>query len=85
MVDVNGYLAVGDCWYWGWVLLVFRGDKVLVVNYVNLEYYLISVVGSEMYFIVFIEVFKVQAIVVCFYVLVYMVCFVSQWFDLGDI
>ncbi|AIE74456.1 SpoIID/LytB domain-containing protein [Synechocystis sp. CS-94] len=82
--DANGYLAVGDRWYRGRVLLVPRGDKVLAVNYVNLEHYLTSVVGSEMHSTAPTEALKAQAIAARSYALVHMVRPASQWFDLGD-
>ncbi|MBE9174292.1 SpoIID/LytB domain-containing protein [Synechocystis salina LEGE 06155] len=82
--DANGYLAVGDRWYRGRMLLVPRGDKVLVVNYVNLEHYLTSVVGSEMHSTAPTEALKAQAIAARSYALVHMVRPASQWFDLGD-
>jgi peptidoglycan hydrolase-like amidase len=80
----NGYLAVGDRWYRGRVLLVPRGDKVLAVNYVDLENYLTSVVGSEMHSTAPTEALKAQAIAARSYALVHMVRPASEWFDLGD-
>lgn len=82
--EPNGYLAVGDRWYRGRVLLVPRGDKVLAVNYVDLENYLTSVVGSEMHSTAPTEALKAQAIAARSYALVHMVRPASQWFDLGD-
>ena len=82
--DANGYLAVGDRWYRGRVLLVPRGNQVLAVNYVNLEHYLTSVVGSEMHSTAPTEALKAQAIAARSYALVHMVRPASQWFDLGD-
>lgn len=44
----EGAVFVGERWYRGKLLLVAQGDKLLAVNYVGLEQYLASVVGSEM-------------------------------------
>jgi len=46
--SADGLVYVDDGWYRGKVLLVAQGDRLLVVNQVNLEAYLYSVVGSEM-------------------------------------
>lgn len=80
----SGYLAVGDRWYRGRVLLVPQGNQVLAVNYVDLENYLTSVVGSEMHSTAPAEALKAQAIAARSYALVHMVRPASQWFDLGD-
>jgi stage II sporulation protein D len=44
----NGYVWIGDRWYRGRTLVVPSGRGVTAVNYVNLEHYLYSVLGSEM-------------------------------------
>lgn len=80
----DGLVAVGDRWYRGRVLLVTRGNKVLAVNYVDLEHYLTSVVGSEMHSNAPGEALKAQAIAARSYALVHMVRPASDWFDLGD-
>ena len=80
----NSYLGVGDRWYRGRVLLVARGETVLAVNYVDLESYLTSVVGSEMHSNAPTEALKAQAIAARSYALVHMVRPASDWFDLGD-
>jgi len=80
----NSYLGVGDRWYRGRVLLVARGETLLAVNYVDLESYLTSVVGSEMHSNAPTEALKAQAIAARSYALVHMVRPASDWFDLGD-
>ena len=55
-------IYVGDRWYRGKILLVSQGNSLLVVNYVNLEQYLYSVVGSEMHANAPTEALKAQAI-----------------------
>jgi stage II sporulation protein D len=44
----NGYVFIGDRWYRGRTLLTMRSSGITAVNYVDLEEYLYSVVGSEM-------------------------------------
>jgi len=44
----NGYVYVGDRWYRGKTLLLPTGKGLTAVNYVDLEQYLYSVLGSEM-------------------------------------
>ena len=39
---------VGNSWYRGKLLLIAQGNQLLAINYVDLEQYLLSVVGSEM-------------------------------------
>jgi peptidoglycan hydrolase-like amidase len=80
----NSYLGVSDRWYRGRILLVARENTVLAVNYLDLENYLISVVGSEMHSNAPIEALKAQAIAARSYALVHMIRPASDWFDLGD-
>ncbi|MEY2985025.1 MAG: hypothetical protein RLZZ568_1642, partial [Cyanobacteriota bacterium] len=80
----NSYLGVSDRWYRGRILLVARGNTVLAVNYLDLENYLISVVGSEMHSNAPIEALKAQAIAARSYALVHMIRPAGDWFDLGD-
>src|SRR4028118_93048 len=44
----NGYVWIGDRWYRGRTQIVPTGKGLTAVNYVNLEDYLYSVLGSEM-------------------------------------
>jgi hypothetical protein len=80
----NGFFYVGERWYRGRLLLVAQENQVTAVNYVDLEHYLISVVGSEMHANAPAEALKAQAIAARSYALVHMIRPASQWFDLGD-
>ena len=44
----DGFVWIGDKWYRGRVLVTLDGGELTAVNYVDLEEYLYSVVGSEM-------------------------------------
>lgn len=46
--SADGFVWIGDKWYRGRVLVTAAGGKLAAVNYVDLEDYLYSVVGSEM-------------------------------------
>ena len=80
----GSYLFVGDRWYRGRLLLVSQGNSVLAINYVDLEHYLTSVVGSEMHATAPTEALKAQAIAARSYALVHIIRPASSWFDLGD-
>lgn len=58
----NGHVWIGDGWYRGRVLLVPDDGGVTAVNYVDLEQYLYSVLGSEMDGGWPIEALKAQAV-----------------------
>ncbi|MGK7953891.1 MAG: SpoIID/LytB domain-containing protein [Crocosphaera sp.] len=77
-------IYVGDRWYRGKILLVSKGNKLLVVNHVNFEQYLYSVVGSEMHANAPTEALKAQAIAARSYALVHMIRPASSWYDLGN-
>ncbi|MDJ0598394.1 MAG: SpoIID/LytB domain-containing protein [Crocosphaera sp.] len=77
-------IYVGDRWYRGKILLVSKGNSLLVVNYVNFEQYLYSVVGSEMHANAPTEALKAQAIAARSYALVHMIRPASAWYDLGN-
>lgn len=77
-------IYVGDRWYRGKVLLVSEGSALMAVNYVSLEHYLYSVVGSEMHATAPAEALKAQAIAARSYALVHMIRPASDWFDLGN-
>jgi hypothetical protein len=81
--EANGFVYVGDRWYRGKVLLVSQGDSLLAINYINLEEYLYSVVGSEMHANAPIEALKAQAIAARSYALVHMIRPASEWYNLG--
>lgn len=80
----GGTIYVGDRWYRGKVLLVAQKQKLLAVNYVDLEHYLASVVGSEMHASAPTEALKAQAVAARSYALVHMVRPASSWFNLGN-
>jgi peptidoglycan hydrolase-like amidase len=80
----GGAIYVGDRWYRGKLLLVARQQKLLAVNYVDLEHYLASVVGSEMHASAPTEALKAQAVAARSYALVHMVRPASSWFNLGN-
>ena len=80
----GGFVFVGDRWYRGKLLLVSQGNTVLAVNYVNLEEYLYSVVGSEMHANAPLEALKAQAITARSYALVHMIRPANEWYHLGN-
>ncbi|MDJ0511447.1 MAG: SpoIID/LytB domain-containing protein [Crocosphaera sp.] len=80
----GGLIYVGDRWYRGKILLVSQGNSLLVVNHVDLEHYLYSVVGSEMHANAPTEALKAQAIAARSYALVHMIRPASNWYDLGN-
>ncbi|PSF31429.1 sporulation protein SpoIID [Aphanothece hegewaldii CCALA 016] len=80
----GGLVYVGDRWYRGKILIVSQGSSLLVVNYVNLEEYLYSVVGSEMHPNAPIEALKAQAIAARSYALVHLIRPASPWYNLGN-
>ncbi len=77
----GGVVFVGNSWYRGKLLLIAQGDKLLAINYVNLEEYLLSVVGSEMSAAAPMEALKAQAVAARSYALVHTFRPASQWFD----
>lgn len=81
--DKEGFVYVGDRWYRGKLLLVSQGSTFLAVNYVDLEQYLYSVVGSEMHASESIEALKAQAIAARSYALVHMIRPANPWYNLG--
>lgn len=58
----SGAVFIGDRWYRGRTLLVNQADGLTAINYVDLEQYLYSVVGSEMPASWKIEALKAQAV-----------------------
>jgi len=79
----GGFVYIGNKWYRGKVLLVSQGTSLIAVNYVDLEHYLYSVVGSEMDPEEHIEALKAQAIAARSYALVHIIRPANRWFDLG--
>jgi hypothetical protein len=82
--DPNGVILVGERWYRGDVLLMPDGDGILVVNYVDLERYLYSVVGGEMPNIWQMEALRAQAVAARSYALIQKQRPASDWYDLGN-
>ncbi len=80
----NGLVYLGDRWYRGKMLLVSQGSSLLAVNYVDLESYLYSVVGSEMHANAPMQALKAQAIAARSYALVHMIRPANPWFHLGN-
>ncbi|MGB3669854.1 MAG: SpoIID/LytB domain-containing protein [Phormidesmis sp.] len=81
----GGYVAVGDSWYRGRVLVALRDRGLIAVNYVLLGDYLYSVVGSEMSPSWAIESLKAQAIAARSYALTHNIRPASQdYFDLDN-
>lgn len=80
----GGVVYVGDRWYRGKLLLVSEENKLLAVNYVDLEHYLSSVVGSEMHPTAPAEALKAQAVAARSYALVHLVRPASSWYNLGN-
>lgn len=80
----EGLVFVGDNWYRGDLLLISQGDKLLAVNYVNLESYLKSVVGAEMNPGWPIAALKAQAIAARSYALVHSLRPAESLYDLGS-
>jgi peptidoglycan hydrolase-like amidase len=80
----GGLVYVHDRWYRGRILLVSQGSSILVVNYVDLEKYLYSVVGGEMHHNAPRAALKAQAIAARSYALVHMIRPASPWFNLGN-
>jgi peptidoglycan hydrolase-like amidase len=80
----SGAVFIGDRWYRGKLLLIAQGDKLLAINYVNLEEYLLSVVGSEMSAAAPIEALKAQAVAARSYALVHTFRPANGWYDLGS-
>lgn len=58
----DGYVYIGDHWYRGKTLLVPNANGLTAVNYVDLEQYLYSVLGSEMNGNWPLEALKAQAV-----------------------
>ena len=82
--SADGLVYVDDSWYRGKILLIAQGDRLLVVNHVNLEAYLYSVVGSEMHSTAPMHALKAQAIAARSYALVHIIRPANAWFHLGN-
>lgn len=77
----GGAVFVGNNWYRGKLLLIAQGNQLLAINYVDLEEYLLSVVGSEMSAAAPIEALKAQAVAARSYALVHAFRNANEQFD----
>lgn len=80
----NGKVWIGDNWYRGRVLLVQHNGRLMAINYVDLDQYLYSVLGSEMGANWPIQALKAQAVAARTYALYKRQNNSSQIYDLGD-
>jgi stage II sporulation protein D len=80
----NGYVFIGDRWYRGRVLVLANGNGVTAINYVDLEQYLYSVVGSEMPASWPLEALKAQAVAARSFVLYRRQRQQNPLYDVGD-
>lgn len=80
----SGYVAVGDRWYRGRLLLVNQGSGVYAINYVLLRDYLYGVVGTEVSSSWPIEAIRAQAVAARSYALTHNVRPASDLYDLDD-
>ena len=80
----GGFVFVNGRWYRGDLLLVSQGDSLLAVNYIELETYLASVVGSEIYPNWPPAALKAQAIAARSYAIVHYIRPANQLYDLGN-
>lgn len=80
----SGYVAVGDRWYRGRLLLLWKNGGVMAVNYVLLQEYLYSVVGAEMSASWSLEALKAQAVAARSYAIVHTVRHQRRAYDLDD-
>jgi len=80
----GGYVAIGNKWYRGRTQIVAVGNQLTAVNYVDLEHYLYSVVGSEMPVNWPMEALKAQAVAARTYALYKRQQGGNAIFDVGD-
>lgn len=80
----SGYVFIGDRWYRGRTLVVPTSGGITAVNYVDLEQYLYSVVGSEMPTSWSLEALKAQAVAARSYALHQRQHGANTVFDVGD-
>ncbi|MGC1393783.1 MAG: SpoIID/LytB domain-containing protein, partial [Coleofasciculaceae cyanobacterium] len=80
----NGVVWIGDRWYRGRTKLVSTAGGLTAVNYVNLEDYLYSVLGSEMFPNWPLEALKAQAVAARSYALYKRSTSANAIYDLGD-
>ena len=80
----DGYVFIGDRWYRGTTCVVPTSGGLTAVNYVDLEQYLYSVVGSEMPTDWSLEALKSQAVAARSYVLFQRNSGANAVFDVGN-
>ncbi len=80
----GGYVSIGDQWYRGRTQVVAVPGGLTAVNYVDLEQYLYSVVGSEMPASWHLEALKAQAVAARTYALYKRQHNGNAVFDVGD-
>ena len=80
----TGYVAVGDRWYRGRLLLLWQNGGVMAINYVMLQEYLYSVVGAEMSASWSLEALKAQAVAARSYAIVHTIRHQRRAYDLDD-
>lgn len=80
----DGFVRIGDRWYRGRVLVVPTAEGLTAVNYVDLEEYLYSVVGSEMPTSWPLEALKAQAVTARSYALFQRQTGANEVFDVGN-
>ncbi|GAB4175225.1 MAG: hypothetical protein Fur006_05480 [Coleofasciculaceae cyanobacterium] len=83
-VGASGATSKEPRWYRGDVLLVSQGNTLLAVNYVDLESYIASVVGSEVPASWPMDALKAQAIAARSYALVHYLRPANALYDLGN-
>ncbi len=79
----DGFIFIDDGWYRGRVLLVLVDGKVTAINWVDMEAYLYSVLGSEMYATWPQEALKAQAVAARSFVLYRREQASSKVYDVG--
>jgi peptidoglycan hydrolase-like amidase len=80
----NGLIRVGDRDYRGRMLIVCQEGRLWAVNYISMQYYLYSVVGSEVSPSWPMEALKAQAVAARSYALTYHIKPVNrQFYDMG--
>ncbi len=80
----GGYVFIGDRWYRGRTRVVPTAKGLTAVNYVDLEQYLYSVLGGEMFPSWPIEALKAQAVVARSYALYQRQSTANSLYDVGN-
>jgi stage II sporulation protein D len=80
----GGYVFIGNRWYRGRTQVIVTAKGLTAVNYVDLEQYLYSVLGGEMYPTWPIEALKAQAVVARSYVLYQRENSANALYDVGN-